>query len=58
MPPPQLVLAETRTPGLHSAWCFHLEWYSVFAIIEAAGWPIWHLILVYVVAVAILIERA
>ena len=30
----------------------------MFAIIEAAGWPIWPLILASVVAVAIIIERA
>jgi biopolymer transport protein ExbB len=30
----------------------------VFAIIEAAGWPIWPLILASIVAVAIIIERA
>jgi biopolymer transport protein ExbB len=30
----------------------------VFAIIEAAGWPIWPLILASVLAVAIIIERA
>jgi biopolymer transport protein ExbB len=30
----------------------------VLAIIEAAGWPIWPLILASVVAVAIIIERA
>jgi biopolymer transport protein ExbB len=34
------------------------ESYSVLAIIEAAGWPIWPLILASVVAVAIIIERA
>jgi biopolymer transport protein ExbB len=37
---------------------FYWEWYPVFAIIEAAGWPIWPLILASVVAVAIIIERA
>lgn len=35
-----------------------LEWYRVLAIIEAAGWPIWPLILASVIAVAIIIERA
>jgi biopolymer transport protein ExbB len=35
-----------------------VEWYSVLAIIEAAGWPIWPLILASIVAVAIIIERA
>jgi biopolymer transport protein ExbB len=37
---------------------FIVEWYRVLAIIEAAGWPIWPLILASVVAVAIIIERA
>jgi biopolymer transport protein ExbB len=36
---------------------FIVEWYSVLAIIEAAGWPIWPLILVSIIAVAIIIER-
>jgi biopolymer transport protein ExbB len=36
---------------------FYWEWYSVLAIIEAAGWPIWPLILASVIAVAIIIER-
>ena len=35
-----------------------LEWYRVLAIIEAAGWPIWPLILASIIAVAIIIERA
>ena len=35
-----------------------VEWYSVLAIIEAAGWPIWPLILASILAVAIIIERA
>ena len=35
-----------------------MELYPVLAIIEAAGWPIWPLILASVVAVAIIIERA
>ena len=30
---------------------------SVFAIIEAAGWPIWLIILASVMALAIIIER-
>jgi biopolymer transport protein ExbB len=29
----------------------------VFAIIEAAGWPIWPLLLASVIAVALIIER-
>jgi biopolymer transport protein ExbB len=37
---------------------FIVEWYPVLAIIEAAGWPIWPLILASVIAVAIIIERA
>ncbi len=37
---------------------FYWEWYPVLAIIEAAGWPVWPLILASVVAVAIIIERA
>jgi biopolymer transport protein ExbB len=37
---------------------FYWEWYPVLAIIEAAGWPIWPLILASVIAVAIIIERA
>jgi biopolymer transport protein ExbB len=58
-------------PGLRN-WClpkpacgryisvvvFIVEWDSVLAIIEAAGWPIWPLILASVIAVAIIIERA
>jgi biopolymer transport protein ExbB len=35
-----------------------MEWYRVLAIIEAAGWPIWPLLLASVIAVAIIIERA
>ena len=35
-----------------------MELYPVFALIEAAGWPIWPLILASVIAVAIIIERA
>jgi biopolymer transport protein ExbB len=35
-----------------------MELYPVLAIIEAAGWPIWPLILASVIAVAIIIERA
>jgi len=34
-----------------------MESYPVLAIIEAAGWPIWSLILASIVAVAIIIER-
>jgi len=37
---------------------FYQELYPVLAIIEAAGWPIWPLILASVIAVAIIIERA
>jgi biopolymer transport protein ExbB len=59
MPFAQLVLAETRLPALHSGLSvFIVECYSVLAIIEAAGWPIWPLILASVIAVAIIIERA
>jgi biopolymer transport protein ExbB len=59
MPFTQLVLAETRLPALHSGLSFFIvECYSVLAIIEAAGWPVWPLILASVIAVAIIIERA
>jgi biopolymer transport protein ExbB len=34
-----------------------MESYPVLAIIEAAGWPIWPLILASIIAVAIIIER-
>ncbi len=51
----QPALAETHPPGLHSAFHFRLECYSVLAIIEAAGWPVWPLILASIVAVAIII---
>jgi biopolymer transport protein ExbB len=54
----QIVLAQTRPRALHSAFIFVLECYSVLAIIEAAGWPVWPLILASVIAVAIIIERA
>jgi len=37
---------------------FYKEWYPVLAIIEAAGWPVWPLILASVLAVAIIIERS
>ena len=30
----------------------------MFAIIQAAGWPIWFLLLASVIAVALIIERA
>jgi len=54
----QMALAQTRSRALHSACPFSLECYSVLAIIEAAGWPVWPLILASVIAVAIIIERA
>ena len=54
----QMMLAQTRPPALHSACHFSSECYSVLAIIEAAGWPVWPLILASVIAVAIIIERA
>jgi len=47
-----------RRAGATFRLLFYWEWYPVLAIIEAAGWPIWPLILASVVAVAIIIERA
>jgi len=47
-----------KAGGVAKVTCFlELESHRVFAIIEAAGWPIWFLLVTSVIAVALIIER-
>jgi biopolymer transport protein ExbB len=52
--PGLIALAKVRAPRIKRK---HPETNGLFAIIHAAGWPIWFLLLASIIAVALIIER-
>lgn len=51
-------MRRARSAGRHRTRCARIAWgVALFSLIQAAGWPIWFLLVTSVVTVALIIER-